>query len=50
MSAPERAELEAWERLHLDGATVSTSDWPGWERRIGKPPASELAIARRRSA
>ncbi len=37
-SPEERAELEAWEAANLDGATVATSDWPGWEKYIGKSP------------
>ncbi len=38
MPEHERQELKAWERANLDGRTVGTSDWPGWEKYIGKPP------------
>ena len=32
MSGHEKEALEAWERENLDGATVGTSDWPGWAK------------------
>ena len=33
----ERAELHDWESEHVDGSGVcATSDWPGWEKHIGK--------------
>jgi len=35
LALAEKAELEAWERSHLDGVT-GTSGWPAWERHIGK--------------
>lgn len=38
LSAVERAELESWERDHLDGDVPATSEWPGWELYIGRPP------------
>lgn len=38
MPEHERQELKEWERANLDGRTVGTSDWPGWEKYIGKPP------------
>ena len=38
MSEADRQELHEWERTHLDGRYVGTSDWPGWERLIGKQP------------
>ena len=38
MSEADRQELHEWERTHLDGRYIGTSDWPGWERLIGKPP------------
>jgi hypothetical protein len=37
----EREELHAWEAENLDGATVGTSDWPGWAKYIGEPPWRE---------
>jgi len=33
----EKRELEEWERTHVGGA-FGTSDWPGWEKYIGKKP------------
>jgi hypothetical protein len=39
MPEEEKQTLGEWERTHLDGATVATSDWPGWEKYIGKRPA-----------
>lgn len=38
MPNDEKQSLEAWERAHLDGCTVATSDWPGWEKYIGPRP------------
>ncbi len=38
MPESERRELEEWERANLNGCTIGTSDWPGWEKYIGKPP------------
>lgn len=39
MSDEEKQELAEWERTHVDGSgRVATSDWPGWERYIGKRP------------
>jgi hypothetical protein len=38
MTAEERLELEKWENANLDGYSVTTSDWPGWEERIGIAP------------
>jgi hypothetical protein len=33
----EREELHAWEAQHVDGSgAYGTSDWPGWEKYIGK--------------
>lgn len=34
-----RAELEAWERTHLRGHGIGTSDWPGWQERFRLDPA-----------
>jgi hypothetical protein len=34
----ERAELDEWEKQNLDGSFVCTSDWPGWEKHIGRRP------------
>jgi hypothetical protein len=38
MPEEEKQALVEWERMHLDGATVATSDWPGWEKSMGKRP------------
>lgn len=38
MPEHERQELKEWEQANLDGRAVGTSDWPGWEKYIGKPP------------
>jgi len=38
MTQEERLALEEWERENLDGHSVGTSDWPGWEKYIGVPP------------
>lgn len=38
MTEEQRRELEEWERENVDGHGTSTSDWPGWEKIIGKPP------------
>ena len=38
----ERESLHAWEAEHVDGSgAYGTSDWPGWEKYIGKfqPPS-----------
>lgn len=32
MTPQDRAELEAWEKAHINGHSVGTSDWPGWRR------------------
>lgn len=32
---PERDALAEWEAANLDGHTVATSDWPGWDKYIG---------------
>jgi hypothetical protein len=37
MPASEREALHAWESVHVDGSgAYGTSDWPGWEKYIGK--------------
>ncbi|MES2670191.1 MAG: GIY-YIG nuclease family protein [Pseudomonadota bacterium] len=37
MPEDQRVALHAWEAKYVDGSgTYSTSDWPGWERYIGK--------------
>jgi hypothetical protein len=38
MSPQDRAALDVWEAKNLNGSTVGTSDWPGWEKLIGKKP------------
>jgi hypothetical protein len=37
MPEDEKLALQEWERTHKDGLTP-TSDWPGWEKYIGKKP------------
>jgi hypothetical protein len=37
MPKKEKMDLSEWEREHLDGSTIGTSDWPGWEKYIGRP-------------
>jgi hypothetical protein len=39
MPRSEMKKLLAWEHANLNGCTVSTSDWPGWEKYIGNRPA-----------
>jgi hypothetical protein len=41
MSETERSELEKWEKENLDGHSIGTSDWPGWEKYIGPKPRFE---------
>jgi hypothetical protein len=38
MYEEDKQALAEWERENLDGSTVGTSDWPGWEKYIGKRP------------
>ncbi len=38
LPAKERRALKEWEALNVDGANVTTSDWPGWEKYTGKKP------------
>ncbi len=39
MQQSEKDELHAWEKEHVDGSgRFATSDWPGWEKYIGKRP------------
>ena len=38
MSLAEQQDLLDWEAENLDGCTVGTSDWPGWEKYIGPKP------------
>jgi hypothetical protein len=46
MPENEKADLHAWERGHIDGSgKIGTSDWPGWEKYIGKPPWTNSALA-----
>lgn len=40
-SDEQRAEFHAWEKSNIDGHSVATSDWPGWEPLIGPPPMRE---------
>lgn len=39
LTEEEREELAEWDRTRVDGSgKVSTSDWPGWEKYVGKMP------------
>ena len=38
MPEEEKEDLHRWEKEHLDGHSVATSDWPGWEKYVGKAP------------
>jgi DNA-binding MarR family transcriptional regulator len=38
MSTRDRQALSDWEAKNLNGNTVGTSDWPGWEKLIGRKP------------
>jgi hypothetical protein len=38
MTEEQREALEDWEVKNIDGHTIGTSDWPGWEPIIGKKP------------
>jgi hypothetical protein len=38
MTDEQMAELEKWEVENIDGHTIGTADWPGWEQIIGKKP------------
>jgi Meiotically Up-regulated Gene 113 (MUG113) protein len=38
MPHAEMRELLDWETRNLNGCTVGTSDWPGWEKYIGQKP------------
>lgn len=31
----DRLDLERWDREVVDGCTIGTSDWPGWDRYLG---------------
>jgi hypothetical protein len=36
------ARLDEWERVHIDGSTTGTSDWPGWaDTPVGPCPRPE---------
>lgn len=43
MPEVEKNSLLEWEKNHLDG-TTGTSDWPGWEKYIGKRPAASARV------
>jgi hypothetical protein len=38
MTKEQMEELEDWEVKNIDGHSIGTSDWPGWEQIIGKKP------------
>lgn len=38
MTSEQIEELEDWEVKNIDGHSISTADWPGWEQIIGKKP------------
>jgi hypothetical protein len=40
LSDEEKKDLAEWDRTKVDGSgKVGTSDWPGWEKYLGKKPA-----------
>jgi len=40
LTQAEKDELASWEREHVTGdGQFGTSDWPGWKKYIGIPPA-----------
>ena len=45
MSNNEKAKLNDWEKENLDGHSIGTSDWPGWEKHIGKMPEKNDTFA-----
>lgn len=40
LTGEEREHLHSWESEHVlgDGESGRSSDWPGWERHIGRSP------------
>ena len=39
LTEDEKRELAEWDRTRVDGSgKVGTSDWPGWEKHIGRKP------------
>ena len=38
MSEEEREDLRQWQQAQSNGRARGTSNWPGWERHIGKKP------------
>lgn len=40
LSAADESELREWQGQHRAGQGADNSDWPGWERLIGKKPIS----------
>jgi hypothetical protein len=54
MPLREKRALQKWEEVNLDGCTVGTTDWPGWEKYIGPKPIpperpSQLAVFKKKS-
>ncbi len=41
MTEEDKQRLHAFEGEHLGDGVKGTSDWPGWEKYIGKPPWKE---------
>lgn len=40
MPEEEKRELEAWKKCNLHANSLSSiTDWPGWERYIGRKPS-----------
>jgi hypothetical protein len=39
-----KKEVHEWDRTHVDGHSVATSDWPGWAKYIGKMPKYPMTI------
>lgn len=40
MTEEQKQALTDWESVNLDGHSISTADWPGWDMIIGKKPKS----------
>jgi hypothetical protein len=47
LTGTERAELHRWESQNLPSEFLSTSDWPGWLRKVPKPSVTERKNQRR---
>ena len=50
MPTEERKELLRWEKDNVDGHSVRTLDWPGWEKYIGKMPQTDQKVKEQQKA